>query len=586
VQTITFYSYKGGTGRTLTLANVARYLARFGRKVFAIDLDLEAPGLHFKLLGAAHGLPSVESGIVDYLHEFVTTGTPPRSLRPYAITVPQVRSDDATINVLPAGDVSVSSYWRKLSQISWHDLFYTDVAQGIPLFLDLQQKIQEEFAPDFLLIDARTGITEIGGVATTVLADTVVCTLLTNLENLYGARAVLRSIRSTPRISGQEPVAIVTVLSRIPPIGHEEERHLVERTLTFLNEVADDLAATLSISDLLVLHSEPRLQVNESLLVGAEHAGSESPLLRDYLRLITRLVPPSELVPQVQRLVTQIIGSALDDPDRAQSELEALAETSGHPDAYRALLKFYRLRSIPDAKMLGTAEQLWDISGDTSDEVLWDIMERAFSRPVEKRSDDRTWRWIEGLWREGSQRRATVGWALAKTLRNFDEPEKAAPIIMELIENDEVPPIHFQFTLEVLRANGSWAVGDALIMNRIESRDLDPPTSEAIAEFLLRNPDKQLLREYADLLLGFVDLEFRVRILQAMDRSEEVTRVLSKMIDEALEYGRPGQVHDIGERFFARRGNLTEFEQILRSKDLPGSYPIDDILERLRRWDR
>lgn len=45
-QLITFYSYKGGTGRTMALANVACLLAREGRRVLVIDWDLEAPGLH------------------------------------------------------------------------------------------------------------------------------------------------------------------------------------------------------------------------------------------------------------------------------------------------------------------------------------------------------------------------------------------------------------------------------------------------------------------------------------------------------------------------------------------------------------
>src|SRR5258705_4334257 len=43
---ITFYSYKGGTGRSMTLANVAWILACAGNKVLTIDWDLEAPGLH------------------------------------------------------------------------------------------------------------------------------------------------------------------------------------------------------------------------------------------------------------------------------------------------------------------------------------------------------------------------------------------------------------------------------------------------------------------------------------------------------------------------------------------------------------
>lgn len=43
---ITFYSYKGGTGRTMALANVAWILAANGHRVLAVDWDLEAPGLH------------------------------------------------------------------------------------------------------------------------------------------------------------------------------------------------------------------------------------------------------------------------------------------------------------------------------------------------------------------------------------------------------------------------------------------------------------------------------------------------------------------------------------------------------------
>jgi Mrp family chromosome partitioning ATPase len=43
---VTFYSYKGGTGRSMALANVAWILASAGNRVLAIDWDLEAPGLH------------------------------------------------------------------------------------------------------------------------------------------------------------------------------------------------------------------------------------------------------------------------------------------------------------------------------------------------------------------------------------------------------------------------------------------------------------------------------------------------------------------------------------------------------------
>jgi len=44
METVSFYSYKGGIVRTLLVANTAQFLAMSGRKVVALDLDLEAPG--------------------------------------------------------------------------------------------------------------------------------------------------------------------------------------------------------------------------------------------------------------------------------------------------------------------------------------------------------------------------------------------------------------------------------------------------------------------------------------------------------------------------------------------------------------
>ena len=42
---VTFYSYKGGVGRTMALVNTAVELATNGRKVLIVDFDLEAPGI-------------------------------------------------------------------------------------------------------------------------------------------------------------------------------------------------------------------------------------------------------------------------------------------------------------------------------------------------------------------------------------------------------------------------------------------------------------------------------------------------------------------------------------------------------------
>jgi hypothetical protein len=314
LQTITFYSYKGGAGRTLVVANVAKHLARLGQKVFAIDFDLEAPGLHYKLsLGKQSELNKIKRGVVDYIYTFSMGEGLPDSLKEYVIEVEHKQKGEGTIHLMPAGNVPSTQYWNKLAQINWHELFYSEMAKGIPFFLELKERIEKEFAPDFLLVDSRAGITEIGGVVTTILPDKVVCLLLNNRENLEGAREVLRSIKRASRLPGQNPVEIVPVVTRIPKIEKSEvEERIANEIREFFNEEAGNLSDTLDIPEVLILHSEPDLQVTESLHIGNDKRPGESPLLMDYLRLFARLVPndviESHIIPLVQDTVARADG--------------------------------------------------------------------------------------------------------------------------------------------------------------------------------------------------------------------------------------------------------------------------------------
>ena len=69
-EVITFYSYKGGTGRTMALANVACLLAREAepeRPVLVVDWDLEAPGLHhYFRAGDRDGAGRTGPGVVEF----------------------------------------------------------------------------------------------------------------------------------------------------------------------------------------------------------------------------------------------------------------------------------------------------------------------------------------------------------------------------------------------------------------------------------------------------------------------------------------------------------------------------------------
>ena len=61
---VTFYSYKGGVGRTFALANVGAALATWGFRVLCIDWDLDAPGL-----GQYFKFDELRPGLVELITE-------------------------------------------------------------------------------------------------------------------------------------------------------------------------------------------------------------------------------------------------------------------------------------------------------------------------------------------------------------------------------------------------------------------------------------------------------------------------------------------------------------------------------------
>ncbi|MFN5898724.1 MAG: AAA family ATPase, partial [Planctomyces sp.] len=68
---LTFYSYKGGTGRSMSLANIAWILAMNGHRVLMIDWDLEAPGLH-RWFGPLLEDPELQDsrGVIEFFTDF------------------------------------------------------------------------------------------------------------------------------------------------------------------------------------------------------------------------------------------------------------------------------------------------------------------------------------------------------------------------------------------------------------------------------------------------------------------------------------------------------------------------------------
>ncbi len=185
-QVITFYSYKGGVGRTMALANVSILLAKWGHKVLVVDWDLEAPGLeHFYKDYLENnnfgGIKIVESipGVIDLLQ--IETPTKWQD----AIISVQTGSE-TPIHLISSGRRD-EGYFKKVREFDVTKFYEED---GGELIEQLRNEWLDNY--DYVFIDSRTGITEIGGICTIQLPDIVVMLFTATDQGFEGALDIIK----------------------------------------------------------------------------------------------------------------------------------------------------------------------------------------------------------------------------------------------------------------------------------------------------------------------------------------------------------------------------------------------------------
>ncbi|MEL1241893.1 KGGVGR-motif variant AAA ATPase [Flavobacterium flavipallidum] len=291
MKTITFYSYKGGVGRSLTLSNIAMRLADLGKKVCIVDFDLEAPGLHLKF-NKHINQSEINKGIVEYISDFQNKDFIPKSVNEYVTDVNYLGTLNGSIKLIPAGNIYSDEYWKNLSSINWKELFYSNENNGVNLLLHLKELIKKDLNPDFILIDSRTGITDISGIAMTLLADSVVTLAANNDENISGTARIIKSLMNNENnLLGKLP-KIHFVLTRIPYYSSPDEKHkeirIIRKALAAINQ-NDNL-----IEKVFVIHSDRDLEEEERFKINTISERDISidqivPIEEDYLMLFEEL---------------------------------------------------------------------------------------------------------------------------------------------------------------------------------------------------------------------------------------------------------------------------------------------------------
>ncbi|MCK4762284.1 MAG: NACHT domain-containing protein, partial [Candidatus Aminicenantes bacterium] len=194
---ISFYSYKGGVGRTLSLVNVAAALAKEGKSVLIWDLDLEAPGIQtFPLLNRFGIEEEIKTGVIDILLDFQEKGFKIKGDKLIKSSIYSFKSENlpddykalGKIQVLPAGKLE-QGYTEKFSRIEWEKLFDGEENIGFQVFEECL-KVLDDLDFDYVLIDSRTGLTHIALVTTILLPDLVFLVFNYNEQNLRGLNSI------------------------------------------------------------------------------------------------------------------------------------------------------------------------------------------------------------------------------------------------------------------------------------------------------------------------------------------------------------------------------------------------------------
>ncbi|MBW8015230.1 MAG: ParA family protein [Planctomycetes bacterium] len=212
---VTFYSFKGGVGRTLALANVGLELAKKGRRVLLVDFDLEAPGIHtFSIMK-----PKTNNlGLVDYINQYTNTRCAP-DVRDYIYEAKGIGKNDGRLWIMPTG-TSDNLYSQKLHSINWQKLYKEQ--DGFIMFEDMKEQWNDSYEPDYVLIDSRTGHTDVGGICTRQLPDAVVILFFPNDQNLIGLKPIVTSIKEEDKKNNKE-TKLHFVMSNVPDLDDEDD---------------------------------------------------------------------------------------------------------------------------------------------------------------------------------------------------------------------------------------------------------------------------------------------------------------------------------------------------------------------------
>ena len=216
---VSFYSLRGGVGRTTALAYTGRILAHKGWKVICVDMDLEAPGLPV-ILGKEKEITG-DQGVVHLLFQ-LDKG---EEIDPVKHLIRVV--DDEEFYCLPAGvpDANYARILRFIDPLSW----YQEERNPLRLLIERLREPSLPFTPDVILLDARTGLTPISAPLLFDLSDMATIVFFPHPQAKAGTEALVKALLSAKSMRQVEKQYLTPeprfLISPIPDVQDAIEKY-------------------------------------------------------------------------------------------------------------------------------------------------------------------------------------------------------------------------------------------------------------------------------------------------------------------------------------------------------------------------
>jgi MinD-like ATPase involved in chromosome partitioning or flagellar assembly/tetratricopeptide (TPR) repeat protein len=277
---VTFFSYRGGVGRSTALVNVAVDLVLRGRRVLVVDFDLNAPDLaHFDLLRPNRPC----QGVMEFIDDFIHRQRAPQ-VEEYVYQVSSLGTGRGALHVMPAGRED-EHYAIACARVDWQDLYA--IREGFLFFEDLKRQWRDILQVDYVLIDAQAGLGPTTATCTRQLADAVVTLFVPDGSAPAGYHRALREIVDLDEM-GFPRIEFHQVASKVPDLAPEAVHG--PDLLPFLEPGDPDLGMFVTLPA-AVIPASPALFTKRQVVVESRYPRSRrSRLEQEYHNLANVLI--------------------------------------------------------------------------------------------------------------------------------------------------------------------------------------------------------------------------------------------------------------------------------------------------------